>query len=550
MKKILGAAIGNCIHVAGILNFLDLAKNEGFLPVFLGPAISVNDLVEFIKKENPDIIAIGYRLSENTCKKLLLNLRDILQKENILKKTYVFGGTPSTCKIAKEIGIFKKIFDGTQSISEIISFLRNSFYKEKTETIPPNNLIERIKYKEPFPLIRHHIGLTTVKETVKAVKEISKSKILDIVSIAPDQVAQESFFNPKKQKTEMTGAGGVPVREEEDFIKIYQATRCGNYPLLRCYSGTNDVFKWAEMLVKTINNAWCAVPIFWYNQMDKRGTRTLLQSIKESQLLMKWHAERNIPVEVNESHQWSLRRAPDSMAVAIAYLAAYNAKKMGVKCYISQYMLNTPAQISSVMDLAKMLAKIELIEGLHDDIFQSYRQVRPGLLSFPVDLDAAKGQLCFSIISGLMLKPHIVHVVSYCEGQYAAGSKEIIESCKMVEHLIRKYLDDFPDTILLDKRIQQQKEKLENEAKIILEAIKKLGENYQDPLIEPNVLEKAVKIGILDAPDLMGNKFAKGQISTAIVNGSCVSIEPKSGKQLSEEERIKKIFLNLKWIKT
>ena len=28
-KKLLGASIGNCVHVAGVVHFLDLATNEG-----------------------------------------------------------------------------------------------------------------------------------------------------------------------------------------------------------------------------------------------------------------------------------------------------------------------------------------------------------------------------------------------------------------------------------------------------------------------------------------------------------------------------------------
>ena len=35
---------------------------------------------------------------------------------------------------------------------------------------------------------------------------------------------------------------------------------------------------------------------------------------------------------------------------------------MGVKDYIAQYMFNVPPSISPAMDLAKMLAKIEMIE--------------------------------------------------------------------------------------------------------------------------------------------------------------------------------------------
>jgi hypothetical protein len=160
-----------------------------------------------------------------------------------------------------------------------------------------------------------------------------------------------------------------------------------------------------------------------------------------------------------------------------------------------------------------------------------------------VDPDAARGQLAFSTMLGLMLNPHIIHVVAYSEAQYAAGAKEIIESVKMVNHIIKKYQKGFPAEMLLSNpRIESQKKRLKNEAMAILETIKKIGKGYDDPLVEPNVLEKAVEIGILDAPDLQGNKVAKGEITTAIIDGACVAIDSKTGNLLPEQERLEKIL--------
>ena len=62
-KKILGAAIGNCIHVAGLMNFLALAEQEGYTTLFLGPAVPIPKLVQSIKEQEPDIVAVSYRLT-------------------------------------------------------------------------------------------------------------------------------------------------------------------------------------------------------------------------------------------------------------------------------------------------------------------------------------------------------------------------------------------------------------------------------------------------------------------------------------------------------
>ncbi len=534
--KIIGGSLGNDIHVAGILNFFDLVKDLGYETYYLGPANSINEFIINIKKLNPDIVAVSYRLSPETAEKLLFQFKKAIKKSGLIDRKYIFGGTPSTAKIAEKIGIFDKIYNGKESKEEIIKYLTGKELKKLHEF--PGNLVNRIKWKRP--ILRHHFGLPSLEDTISGVKEIAEAGVLDVISIGPDQDAQEYFFHPELQNAERKGDAGVPIRIPEDLKRIFKVSRCGNYPLVRCYSGTNDLIKMAKMYVETIHNAWCAVPLMWYNVLDKRSKRLLKDSIPENQELMKWHAQKGIPVEVNESHHWSLRRAPDTIAVAMAYIAAYNAKQMGVKIYVSQYMFNTPAETSPKMDLAKMLAKIELIESLHDENFISFRQIRSGLLSFPADLDMAKGQLISSIYLAMNLDPDILHIVGYCEGDHIAKPKDIIESSKMVQQIIKNYKMGVPD-MTLDTDVQTRKNELLEEANLLIDAIKSLG-NSINPLTDPKILCRAVEIGLLDAPDLKGNKYAKGAICTKIINGACYTIETKTGKTINEKERIKNIL--------
>jgi hypothetical protein len=255
---------------------------------------------------------------------------------------------------------------------------------------------------------------------------------------------------------------------------------------------------------------------------------------------MKWHGERGIPLEVNEAHHWSLRDAHETIAVVMAYLAAYNAKKMGVKNYIAQYMFNTPPATSPTMDLAKMLAKIELIESLEDKNFITFRQVRAGLSSFPTDLDLAKGQLAASTYLSMAIKPHILHVVAYCEAHHAATPEDIIESCKIARGIIRNIMNDMPD-MLSDEKIQARKKELLEEASVLLDAIKNLNPHCDDPLSDAGTLAKAIEIGLLDAPHLKGNKWAKGLLQTRMINGACYAYDPQQSKILKEKERIARI---------
>lgn len=539
MKKILACTIGNCVHVAGTMNFLTLAENEGYETEFLGIGISVDELIRNIKIRKPDIVGLSYRLTPEPLKAILGELKEKIEKENLEGITWLFGGTEPTGKVAYESNIFDKIFYGYEDLDEVIGFLKGKDYTQDEEY--PRDLISRINSKYPYPILRHHLGLPSLEDTVKAIEKIAESKVLDVISIAPDQNAQEYFFRQEMMDNRLDGAGGVPVRTEEDFARLYEAAQRGNYPLLRCYSGTQDILKFADLLQRTIKNAWCAVPLFWYSELDKRGPRKLKDAITENQQVMKWHGERNIPVEVNDPHHWSLRDAHDAIGVAAAYLAAYNAKKMGVKDYVAQYMFNVPAFISPEMDLAKMLAKIEMVESLQDENFRVYRQARAGLASFPADLSQAKGQLAASAYLALSIKPHIYHVVGYCEAHHAATADDIIESCKIVRGVIKNVFLGSVD-MTKDAAVQRRKEQLIKEANIIIDAIKSIGPDDKDPLTDPETLTKAVKLGILDAPQLKGNPACSGALNTRVISGALYAYDNNKKEIITEQERIRRIL--------
>ncbi|MFW6287890.1 MAG: methionine synthase, partial [bacterium] len=330
----------------------------------------------------------------------------------------------------------------------------------------------------------------------------------------------------------------------KDLQNLYSASRTGNYPLMRSYSGTRDIFKMAEVLLRNINNAWCAVPLSWYNRLDGRGPRTLLESIKENQLLMKWHGDRNIPVEVNEAHHWSLRDAHDTIAVVMAYLAALNAKKMGVNTYIAQYMFNTPNGSSAKMDIAKMSAKKQLISRLEDNNFRVLTQVRAGLTSFPVNLNKAKGQLAYATFLGMTIDPDIVHVVAFSEADHAATSTDIIESCQIAQQLINNLTYGSPE-FMSDLQIINRRDRLIKEAEVLIEAIKELARNINANsdclLTDPTVLEHAIRIGLIDAPHLKGNKEGAGKLTTKMIDGACHAYDYQRDKIIYEKERIEKI---------
>ena len=542
-KRILTACIGQCVHVAGTYNFINIASQLGYKCKFLGPAIPTAKIIKEIQKQKYIIVGLSYRLTPSTVRPLL---KDFIEKYKKLEKKperLFFAGTPEVVDVAKEFKIFDEYFVGGETKYKLISILKNDRQSFKKDVNIPTDIISRIKWKKPYPIIRAHFGLSNLGDTIEGIKKIANSEVLDVISIAPDQNTQENYFHPERQVDELSGAGGVPLKCREDFEKLHQARLTGNHPLLRIYAGTRDFIKLAKLYRNTINNAWAAIPIFWFNQMDKRGPLTLKEAIKQHLEAIKWHGENGIPVEINDSHHWSLRDAPDAIAVADMYLSGIVAKKLGVKYFIAQYMFNTPPSSSFNMDLAKILAKNELLLTLVDNSFSLIKQVRTGLASFPLNLNKAKGQLAAASLIQLAIKPDIVHVVSYSEASHAASPNDIIESCNIVDQVITtSYASKLN---FIDERIEKRKEELIKQAKYIVDIIPglaKTSSERKNPYVNYRILNRLVKYGIFDAPHLKNNQFALGQIKTKIENGACYSWDNKRQEILDERERIKKII--------
>jgi hypothetical protein len=528
MKTVVAGALGECVHVAGVMSFLRRAEAAGWRTVFLGPAVSIEALLEAARREKADLVGVSYRLTPETGERLLGNFAEAADDLRSAGVRFAFGGTPPVAERARAIGFFEQVFDGSEPPDAVLAYLKET---RKVSENPsgldfPQTAVARIGWKAPYPILRHHFGLPTMAATLEGIAAIAEAHALDVISLGIDQDAQANFFHPERQDVRRKGAGGVPVRSAADYRALYEAGRRGNYPLLRTYSGTDDFIRLAELYVETINIAWCAIPIFWFNQMDGRGPWDLEGSIREHQRVMAWYGARDIPVELNEPHHWGMRDAPDVVSVVAGYLSAYNAKAFGVRDYIAQLMFNSPPGLSDAMDLAKMLAILELIAPLAGPDFRIWKQTRTGLLSYPLDDDAARAHLAASIYVQMAVQPHIVHIVGHTEAHHAAAAADIIAASAMARRVIDNALRGQPD-MTADPAVQARKEELVREAREMLAQIEGLAEDgVADPLTDPATLARAVTSGLLDAPHLKNNPFARGAVVTRIdKRGACVAVE-------------------------
>ena len=150
MKTVVAAALGECVHVAGVSNFLRLAEAAGWRTVFLGPAVPIEQVLEAARQEKADLVGVSYRLTPETGERLLGEFAEAAASCTMPGVRFAFGGTPPVAERARALGFFEQIFDGSEppegaGISERSAVLASS------ENDFPQTTIERIHWKVSFP---------------------------------------------------------------------------------------------------------------------------------------------------------------------------------------------------------------------------------------------------------------------------------------------------------------------------------------------------------------------------------------------------------------
>lgn len=313
-----------------------------------------------------------------------------------------------------------------------------------------DSVIKRIdsNMKNKFtPLMRAHVGpysstlarIESVNEFLGWANALAKSNYLDVLSIGSSQLTQSNFGEDWEDKT---NGGGVPINSPEEYRMIWEASR----PLLvRTYAGTKNIPYLAHMHEQTLNICWHALSLWWFNKLDGRGPYDLYTNLNQHIETIRCIAKTNKPFEANVSHHFAFRGADDVTYVVSAYLAAKLAKKLGIRTFILQNMLNTPRFTWGIQDLAKSRVMVRLIRGLEDKNFRVLLQPRAGLDYFKPDLYEARIQL--AAVTALMddiepyneMSPPIIHVVSYSEASHLATPDIINESIQITQHALQKY---------------------------------------------------------------------------------------------------------------
>ena len=165
----------------------------------------------------PDLVAVSYRLTEEDAVPLFAALQAGAARLGEQNPRWVFGGTPPVAATASAI---RASSSGLSTEANPRRRWRPSCGGRRASPSAekyPGTLLERIaaslsEAPAAAPLRRARPGTT-----IAGARRIAEAGVLDVLSIGPDQNAQEHFFHPEEMDPRQDGAGGVPLRQPEDL---------------------------------------------------------------------------------------------------------------------------------------------------------------------------------------------------------------------------------------------------------------------------------------------------------------------------------------------
>ena len=600
--------LANDPHTEGLHNAGKIASLGGVQSVILPPSLNYEGFYEAIAKYRPHFIGLSYRQNENVAVEELFKVINYFVTSGLIKDTddvkIQFAGLPKTIEILKDkihelplkvflceaspnvlervtetVDYFEISHNRETVISSIYEELvpkgieifnqladeavRNDDYKNEPPLPVPsakacNDYITRIKESE-FPVLRSHFGIphNTIIPTIEGIKELAEARVLDEVSLGSSDLSQRYFGHPEMFET-LKNDGGVPYKDFSDLVALYQASRYGNFPGVKPYCHVVDLVNFVDQCIEAgmLKGVHQAVPLYWFNELDGRGPAVVRDSIKEHFAAVKRLSGYGIPVEMNDPNQWSSRLAHDTIIVTSYALISAVMTMCGVDNMVLQMQFNKPKETGDYADLAKMSAGLEMARKLslgRKNPASIFRETRTGIESLSADMNLAKWQLARSTFLQMCMNPHIIHIVSYCEANYAARPADIIDSSKLIRRAVRIFRANQEDIMkeVNNPIVKERKEYLINESSYLVNEIAKLNPKYQPCPIEniaqyvgdENVIASSIEKKYMSAPGIVNPKY-KGEFITKPMKYGMINLvdDYNNPRIVTEKERIKSII--------
>lgn len=583
-RVFLGMTLGGDPHTVGIYRAGRIAKMLGIQTQVIPPDATLENKLETIQQVQPAYLGLSYRLSVEQALHELPYFLEALGAAipSVFEATRIcFAALPETLNAVHQLGLDSKYRLNLQMQSKDIKEttmgtirffdcenhpkvqdIIDIFY---SEAYPPGiGLLDEIArdvvsgdaYLNEFPLsrpsdrachdlsvriaesdlpiIRTHFGIPgdTIEPTVEGIKQIAAAGAVDEISLGSSDLSQR-FFGDPSAFVGIKNDGGVPYKTKSDLKKLFLASRIGNYPSMKPYCHVKDIIPFIDTCLEAgmLVGAHQAVPLFWFSQLDGRGSMSVDEAIFEHIEAIRYLAKKKIPTEMNDPNQWSSRLAHDAVFVADYGLIAsvmYAAKSRHM---IFQCQFNKPIETGDYADLAKFYAVKELIESLKPagQNHQIFLETRAGIEHFSVDQEYAKYQLARTTLLQMLLSPSIIHLVSYCEADHAATAADVIASSKLLRRAMRLFRENEVDIRRAAQHpfVNERKEHLLKEASYILHQVAMQSDEFQGErtyvcsdyvpyLSDPKALQAAMRLKIMTAPGIMNKDYHNDRIITHV----------------------------------
>ncbi len=601
--------LANDPHTEGLHNASKIAAMGGVESYILPPSLDYKPFYEAVDKYKPHFIGLSYRQNEEVAIRELFKVVGYFATTGLIKETddvkIQFAGLPKTIQILKDKlnelplpvvlcqasprvlervtetvdffeikhdreAIIQKVYEelvpkGVEIFNQLADeAVRGDDYKNEPPLPIPsiqacNDYITRIKESE-LPVLRSHFGIpdNTIKPTVEGIKELAEARVLDEVSLGSSDLSQRYFGHPEMFE-QLKNDGGVPYKDYADLVTLYQASRCGNYPGVKPYCHVTDLVGFVHQCLDAgmLKGAHQAVPLFWFNELDGRGPAMVRQNIKEHFACVRELAKYGIPVEMNDPNQWSSRWAHDTIIVTSYALISAVMTMCGVKDMVLQMQFNKPKETGDYADLAKMYAGMEMARRVslcRHNPASIFRETRTGIESLSADMNLAKWQLARSTFLQMCMDPHIIHIVSYCEANYAARPADIIDSSRLIRRVVKIFRQHKAD-IMKEVNVPivtERRDYLIKESTWLVNEIAKLNPKYQPCPLEniaqyvgdEDVIASSIEKKYMSAPGIINAKYRGDFITKPLKYGMINVVDDYNNPRIiTEQERLKKYAL-------
>jgi hypothetical protein len=607
------ATLGDDPHTQGLFRVARIAHKAGLAAHVLPPGSTLEAVLERVQRLDPGWLGFSYRLSPDVAVREFRRCLHRLAAEGLLRRQdgslrrVALAGLPEAMRAVESVRselpcavwTMPQNPDLIRACARVLEFFDVSPPRRATildqlrpELFPPRfgelddlarqvadnedyrnepplplpsararrSYVARIREAE-LPLLRTHFGIPapTIAPTVEGIAALSEARVVDEISLGSSDLSQRHFGNPEAFRGRKND-GGVPYSTFEHLAQLFQASRRGNYPGMKPYAHVIDLVPFIDVCVRAgmLAGSHQAVPLFWFNELDGRGPTPVGDSIREHLAAVRELARRGIPVEMNDPNHFSSRWAHDTVVVVDYALITAVMLSQGVKDLVLQLQFNKPRETSDHGDLAKMLAALDLAGGMVAETggARLWRETRTGIDSFDPDLDGARRQLARSTFLQLLVNPHAIHLVSYCEALHVAGVEDVVDSSRLVRRCVRVFHQHAEDLLRLRQHplVAERRAQLVSEARTALGHLAALdGGAPPEPgasvsalgsrLADPDLLLGALRTGVLAAPGIFhpGYPAARNVVTAPVAHGFIECLDPETGVVLREADRLARL---------